>query len=577
MAFPENFIQDLTERSDIVDVVGSYVQLSKKSGANYFGLCPFHNERTPSFAVNPSGQFYHCFGCGKGGGVINFIMEIENLSYPDAVRFLANRAGMQMPEETFDRDSRKRARLLSANKDAARWYYEQLSTPGGRRCTDYMAGRGISPSVARRFGLGYAPERGGFQQAMREKGYTDWELLDADLIRKGDRGFYDTFRDRLMFPIIDVRGQVIGFSGRTLGESGAKYLNSRDTLVFNKGRNLFALNLAKKSKAGYIILSEGNIDIVALHQAGFDSAVASLGTSLTPEQARLLSRYTGEVILCYDNDGAGIKASQRAIGILERLDLKVRVLRLTGAKDPDEYIRTRGPEAFRNLLEGSEDQVDYRLNSVKAKYDLSRDEEKVSYLREATALVASLPGSVERQVYAIRVAGEAGVGQDAVIREVERRRKQLVNKARRSEEQSMNRPERIAQPVEKELRYKDPVSAAAEEGVIRLLYLEPALASEALLPDEKEFSSEALGRIYSVIREKIDRGEALNVGSLSGSLTREEMSLLVRILQKPEQLSNGRKALEDYIARIREQNDPGGAEDLLALRDRMKERKGYHS
>ena len=577
MAFPENFIQDLTERSDIVDVVGSYVQLSKKSGANYFGLCPFHNERTPSFAVNPSGQFYHCFGCGKGGGVINFIMEIENLSYPDAVRFLANRAGMQMPEETFDRDSRKRARLLSANKDAARWYYEQLSTPGGKRCTDYMAGRGISPSVARRFGLGYAPERGGFQQAMREKGYTDWELLDADLIRKGDRGFYDTFRDRLMFPIIDVRGQVIGFSGRTLGESGAKYLNSRDTLVFNKGRNLFALNLAKKSKAGYIILSEGNIDIVALHQAGFDSAVASLGTSLTPEQARLLSRYTGEVILCYDNDGAGIKASQRAIGILERLDLKVRVLRLTGAKDPDEYIRTRGPEAFRNLLEGSEDQVDYRLNSVKAKYDLSRDEEKVSYLREATALVASLPGSVERQVYAIRVAGEAGVGQDAVIREVERRRKQLVNKARRSEEQSMNRPERIAQPVEKELRYKNPVSAAAEEGVIRLLYLEPALASEALLPDEKEFSSEALGRIYSVIREKIDRGEALNVGSLSGSLTREEMSLLVRILQKPEQLSNGRKALEDYIARIREQNDPGGAEDLLALRDRMKERKGYHS
>lgn len=577
MAFPENFIQDLTERSDIVDVVGSYVQLSKKSGANYFGLCPFHNERTPSFAVNPSGQFYHCFGCGKGGGVINFIMEIENLSYPDAVRFLANRAGMQMPEETFDRDSRKRARLLSANKDAARWYYEQLSTPGGKRCTDYMAGRGISPSVARRFGLGYAPERGGFQQAMREKGYTDWELLDADLIRKGDRGFYDTFRDRLMFPIIDVRGQVIGFSGRTLGESGAKYLNSRDTLVFNKGRNLFALNLAKKSKAGYIILSEGNIDIVALHQAGFDSAVASLGTSLTPEQARLLSRYTGEVILCYDNDGAGIKASQRAIGILERLDLKVRVLRLTGAKDPDEYIRTRGPEAFRNLLEGSEDQVDYRLNSVKAKYDLSRDEEKVSYLRAATALVASLPGSVERQVYAIRVAGEAGVGQDVVIREVERRRKQLVNKARRSEEQSMNRPERIAQPVEKELRYKDPVSAAAEEGVIRLLYLEPALASEALLPDEKEFSSEALGRIYSVIREKIDRGEALNVGSLSGSLTREEMSLLVRILQKPEQLSNGRKALEDYIARIREQNDPGGAEDLLALRDRMKERKGYHS
>ncbi|MBQ9664316.1 MAG: DNA primase [Oscillospiraceae bacterium] len=577
MAFPENFIQELTERSDIVDVVGSYVQLSKRSGANYFGLCPFHNERTPSFAVNPSGQFYHCFGCGKGGGVINFIMEIENLSYPDAVRFLANRAGIQVPEETVSRDAKKRARLLSANKDAARWFYEQLTTPGGKRCTDYMAGRRISPAVAKRFGLGYAPERSGFQQAMRAKGYTDWELLDADLIRKGEHGFYDTFRDRLMFPIIDVRGQVIGFSGRTLGDAGAKYLNSRETLVFNKGRNLFALNLAKKSKAGYIILSEGNIDIVALHQAGFDSAVASLGTSLTPEQARLLSRYTNEIILCYDNDGAGIKASQRAIGILERLDLKVRVLRMTGAKDPDEYIRTKGADAFRNLLEGSEDQVDYRLNSVKAKYDLTQDDQKVAYLREATALVASLPGPVERQVYAIRVAGEAGVGQEAVIQEVERRRKQLLSRARKTEEQNMNRPERIAQPAEKELRYHDPISAAAEEGVVRLLYLEPALASEPGLPDAKAFSSEALRDIYSILLDRIRKGEAVSVASLAGSLTPEEMSLLVRLLQKPEQLSNGRKALQDYVAKIREQNEADPSSDLNALRDRLRERKGYHS
>ena len=580
MPFPENFIQELTERSDIVDVVGSYVSLGKRSGANLFGLCPFHNERTPSFAVNPAGQFYHCFGCGKGGGVINFIMEIENLSYPDAVAFLAKRAGMQMPEDSFDRDARKRSRLLAANRDAARWFYEQLSTPEGKRCTDYMAGRRISPPVAKRFGLGFAPERGGaFLAAMRQKGYSDWELSDADLIRRGDHGFYCTFRDRLMFPIIDVRGNVIGFSGRTLGDAGAKYLNSKDTLVFNKGRNLFALNLAKKSKAGYIILSEGNIDIVALHQAGFDSAVASLGTSLTPEQARLISRYTNEVIIAYDNDGAGIKASQRAIGILERLDLKVRVLRMTGAKDPDEYIRTRGADAFRNLLEGSEDQVDYRLGTVTAKYDLNQDDQKVAFLKEATALLATLPGAVEREVYAIRVAGQAGVGQDAVIREVERRRKQLLRKAARSEEQELNRPERMAQPADKQLRYRNPVSAAAEEGVIRLLYLEPSLVRENDLPDAAMFSSEALGRIYTILRQKIEEGSAISVSALSGALSQEEMNLLVNILQKPEVLSSGRRALQDYIARIREQHEleAGDSEmDLNALRDRLRERKGYH-
>ena len=580
MPFPENFIQELTERSDIVDVVGSYVALGKRSGANYFGLCPFHNERTPSFAVNPSGQFYHCFGCGKGGGVINFIMEIENLSYPDAVAFLAKRAGMQMPEDSFDRDAKKRSRLLAANRDAARWFYEQLVTPEGRRCTDYMAGRKISPSVAKRFGLGFAPEHSGaFLAAMRQKGYSDWELSDADLIRRGDHGFYSTFRNRLMFPIIDVRGNVIGFSGRALGDAGAKYLNSKDTLVFNKGRNLFALNLAKKSKAGYIILSEGNIDIVALHQAGFDSAVASLGTSLTPEQARLISRYTNEVIIAYDNDGAGIKASQRAIGILERLDLKVRVLRMTGAKDPDEYIKTRGADAFRNLLEDSEDQVDYRLGTVTAKYDLSQDDQKVAFLKEATALLATLPGAVEREVYAIRVAEQAGVGQDAVIREVERRRKQLLRKAARSEEQELNRPERMAQPADKQLRYRNPVSAAAEEGVIRLLYLEPSLVRESGLPEATMFSSEALGRIYTILRQKIEEGGTVSVSSLSGSLSQEEMNLLVNILQKPEVLSNGRRALQDYIDRIREQHEleAGGREtDLNALRDRLRERKGYH-
>ena len=575
MAFPENFIQELVDRNDIVDVVGSYVNLSKKSGANYFGLCPFHNERTPSFAVNPSGQFYHCFGCGKGGGVINFIMEVENLSYPDAVRLLAERAGMQVPEDSYDRDSKKRARMLALNKDAARFFYEELGTPEGQKAVHYMQERGISPQIAKRFGLGCAPDSwDSLLKAMAQKGYSEKELFDAGLVKRGQRGgFYDTFRNRLMFPVIDVRGDVIGFSGRILSGDGAKYMNSPDTLVYNKSRNLFGLNLAKKSKSGYLLLVEGNVDVVSLHQAGFDSAVASLGTALTAEQARLMSRYTSEIILCYDADEAGQKAAQRAIGLLEKLDMKVRVLRIPDAKDPDEYLKKKGADAFRNLLTGSEDQVDYRLNSVKAKYDLGTDAGKVGFLKEATELLATLPGPVERQVYAMRAAGEAGVGADAVIREVERRHKALVMRNRTKTEKEMNRPERAAQPPERELRYQDPGSAAAEEGLIRLLYLEPGLIREDL-PAAEEFSSAALAKIYQALREKIGTGSAVNVNSLATVLEQDEMNLLVRILQKPEALSESRSILSDYIRRIREKQDRGGPEDLNALSERLRKTKG---
>ena len=578
MPFPEKFIDELVDRNDIVDVVSGYVRLSKRSGANQFGLCPFHSEKTPSFSVNQEKQIYHCFGCGKGGSVINFIMEIENLGYRDAVAFLARRAGMAMPQEQEDAESRKRARMLSLNKDAARFFYEQLSTPGGSRARDYMARRRISPATAKNFGLGFAPDTwDSLEKAMRQKGYSDFELADAGLVRRGKNGgFYDTFRDRLMFPVIDVRGSVIGFSGRILGDGEPKYMNSPETLVFNKSRNLFALNLAKKSKSGYILLSEGNIDVVSLHQAGFDSAVASLGTSLTPEQARLLSRYTDQVIIAYDNDGAGIKASQRAIGILEKLDVKVKVLRLEGAKDPDEFIKARGPEAFRKLLEGSESQADYRLRNVTGKYDLTQDEQKVEFLKEASDLVARLPGAVERQVYAMRVAAMAGVPNDVVADEVERRRKRLVRSAGRAEAREQERPERQSQPPEKELRYEDPVSARAEEGVIRLLSLDPELGKQPGMPPPEDFSSEALGHIYAVLLERIRRHLSVSSANLGEELSAPEMSLLVRIQQAPVSLQQGRRALEDYINCIREhkeQRDQKNAPlDLLALAERQREK-----
>ena len=578
MAFPENFITELTDRNDIVEVVSSYVRLSKRSGANLFGLCPFHSEKTPSFSVSPDKQIYHCFGCGKGGGVINFIMEVENLSFPEAVEFLAKRVGMPMPEETNDRESRKRARMLALNKEAARFFYSQLSTPAGAAACDYMRQRQLSPATARRFGLGFAPDSwNSLTDAMKEKGFTEYELADAGLVRRGKNGgVYDTFRNRLMFPVIDVRGNVIGFSGRILGEGEPKYMNSPETLVFNKSRNLFALNLAKKSKCGYIILSEGNIDVASLHQAGFDSAVASLGTSLTPEQARLISRYTDQVIIAYDNDGAGIKAAQRAIGILEKLDLKVKVLRLEGAKDPDEFIKRKGPEAFRKLLEGSENQIDYRLRQVTAKYDLAVDEQKVDFLKEATDLVARLPGTVERQVYAMRVAAMAAVPENVVAAEVERRRKRLLSSARKAEDRQQTRIDRASPSGGKALRYADPASAAAEEGVIRLLYLEPGLIREPGLPPPEDFSSPELGRIYAAILEKLRRGEAVSTATLSEALSGEEMSLLVSLLQEPERLSRSGQSLRDYIGKIQERRDEAGqAGDLRALASRYREKKGY--
>lgn len=578
MAFPEAFLQELVEKNDIVDVVSGYVRLTKRSGANQFGLCPFHSEKTPSFSVSPDRQIYHCFGCGKGGGVINFIMEIENLSFPEAVEFLAKRVGMPIPEEENSAESKCRRRMLDLNRDAARFFHTCLKAPEGRAAQAYMNARQITPPTATRFGLGAAPDTwDSLRNAMHELGYRDQELFEAGLVRKGKSGgFYDTFRGRLMFPVIDVRGNVIGFSGRILGDGEPKYMNSPETLVFNKSRNLFAMNLAKKSKSGYIILAEGNIDVVMMHQAGFDSAVASLGTSLTAEQARLISRFTNEVIIAYDSDGAGKKASQRAIGLLEKLDVKVKVLSMTGAKDPDEFIKLKGADAFRNLLEKSENHIDYRLQTVTNKYDLTVDEQKVEFLKEASELVARLSGSVERQVYAMRVASLAGVPNDVVAQEVERRHKKAVRTAYRENENKLSHPERQLQPGQKEFHYENPESAAAEEGIIRLLFLDQGLFKGKNLPEPEEFSSPALAQIYSALKTKFENGDIISTATLSATLPPELASLFAGILQKPEALRNGEMALKDYIARIRRQRElAADTADLRRLAERLKETKGY--
>ena len=581
MQFSDSFLQEVADRNEIVDVVSGYVRLTKRSGANLFGLCPFHSEKTPSFSVAPDKQIYHCFGCGKGGGVINFIMEIENLTFPDAVAFLARRAGMELPEDSAEESAvrRDRERLLELNREAARFFFSRLKGDGGAPAQDYIRKRQLGLDMVKRFGLGFAPDSFyALTDAMHDKGYHDAELVAAGLCNpnKSGKGVHDIFRNRLMFPVIDVRGYVIGFSGRILGDGEPKYLNTRETAVFNKSRNLFALNLAKKSKNGYILLSEGNIDVVSLHQAGFDSAVASLGTSLTPEQARLISRYKKEVIIAYDNDAAGQKASQRAIGILENLDLKVRVLRMEGAKDPDEFIKARGAEAFRVLLEDSEGRVEYRLQAVREKYDLTVDEQRVAYLQEAADIVARLPSPVERDVYTLRLSEQASVPRDAVRGEVERIRRRSAGAQRRQESRRSVRDLRESvQPRDRALRYANERSALAEEGVIRLLYLDPELFDPPPIAPE-EFSSPLLARFYRTLLEKTAQRQTLSMAVLSGSFAPEEVSHITSLLQKPEVLANADRALADYINVIRSEREAlSAATDLRAFAESQRNRKGY--
>ena len=584
MAIPESFIDELVARSEITDVVSSYVRLTRK-GSNYWGLCPFHNEKTPSFSVSQEKQIYHCFGCGKGGGVISFIMAIENLPFVEAVRLLAQRAGMEVPETGENEGYRRRKeRLLTLNKEAARFFHETLKGPAGAAGAEYLFGkRGLSRGTVTRFGLGVAPDGwDNLIQAMTAKGFSKRELLDAGLAVDSKKGrIYDRFRNRVMFPIIDLRGEVIGFGGRVLDDSTPKYLNSPDTPVYNKSRNLFALNIARKSKQGRIILTEGYMDTISLHQAGFDCAVASLGTSLTQEHAQLLSRYTKEAIIAYDGDGAGVKAAQRAIPILEQTGIQVRVLRVTGAKDPDEFIKTYGPEAFGRLLNQSENHIEYRLRQIAAQYDLSDDQQKVEYLRSAAEMLSTLPSPVEREVYGVRVAEQTGLSADTMAREIQQAYNRRIKKAKKQQERRDLTPSIQLQPKERGLRYENLRSALAEEGVLRLMMLEPALFREAdragLEPER--FSAPLLGKVYGLLRERFRRGSSTQLAALAGVLEPEEMSHMVQILEKPEDLSHSQQALRDYIDVIETEavTRTGEAEvdPLMAARKKFREKKAY--
>ena len=575
MPFPQSFLDELIARNDIVDVVGSYVSLTPKGGS-FWGCCPFHNEKTPSFHVLPDKQFYHCFGCKKGGGVINFIMEEEHLSFPDAVRFLAKRVNMPVPEEEHSEESRLRSRILSLNRDAARFYYELLHSPKGEPVMEYMRGRRITQRNATNFGLGAsADEWTLLTDAMRKKGYGDGELLASGLaIRGKNGGLYDKFRKRLIFPIIDVRGDVLGFGGRIISKDdpGAKYMNTPETIVYSKRRVLYGLNLAKKSKRSNIILVEGNIDVVMLHQAGFDNACASMGTALTSEQLQLLSRYTKEL------------ATQKALTLLNNTDFQVKVLELPKRlvdgqyvkQDADDFIKFQGKDAFEHLLSGSESGMDFRMAQLGAKFDLKSDEGRIGYGEAAANLLAAVPNAVEREIYTVRAAEAAGITPEAMKLEVERARKRAHYKEKREQERRDLNPAVSAQPRERSIHYTDLRSALAEEGVLRLLTLDDSLFGEDPPIREADFSSPLLGRFFTALRTQLRETGQVSLPALAEFFTQEEINHLIGILQKPESLKNGAQALHDYSTIILEQahKRASAGEDPLAAAMEKNKYKG---
>jgi DNA primase len=534
MALSEDFLLELKNRNDIESVVSSYVAI-KKGGRNPKGLCPFHNEKTPSFTLYPENGSFYCFGCGAGGDVIRFIRLIENLDYIDAVKFLADRCGMQMPQEGYDDSLAKLKRIIYAiNRETARFFHSMLKTPEGNGAYTYLRGRGLTDSTIVHFGLGYAPDSfGALCNHLRKKGYTDEQMLAAGVAFKSKNGHVlDRFRARTMFPILDVRGNVIAFGGRRMKEEDtAKYINTSDTPVFKKSHNVYALNFAKNYATERLILCEGYMDAIALHQAGFQNTVAPLGTAFTEEQAMLLSRYTGEVVLTLDADAAGQKATDRALKILEKAGVKTRIIRIPDGKDPDEFIKKHGqegPTKFRALLEGAVNDIEYRLYQASQDIDLTTDSGKVAYLEKAARVIGSLSSSVEQDVYAGRVANQCGVAKEAVLTAAKTYGKQQRRR------QYNDQLKKVTAPVRQDaVNPKGPVyrrAANAEEGFLAVLMKNPDFIPRVSANvSAEDFITDFHRKVYEELVRRSRQGLSMDLTLMGEAFTGEELGRLVRI------------------------------------------------
>ena len=568
MRLSDSFLEELRSRVDIESVISPYVNLRRR-GKNLVGLCPFHNEKTPSFTVYPENDSFYCFGCGVGGDVITFVRRIENLDYLEAVRMLVDRAGMALPEDGFDDSmAKQRTAVLEANRAAAKFFHAELMSERGREALDYFLGRGLTIETIRHFGLGYAPDDWrALKNHLNQKGFDDTLLESANLLRRSEKNgkvnYYDNFRNRIMFPIIDPRGNVIAFGGRVMDDSKPKYINTSDTLVYKKSNGVFALNFAKNGNDGKLIVAEGYMDVIALHQAGFTNAVACLGTALTKEQANLLSRYAKEVLISYDSDEAGQKATARAINIFSSTGLEVRVLRLSGGKDPDEIIRKYGAQRFRDIIEGAANDTEYRILRAREGIDISSDDGKLKFLSLAADILAELSSPIEVDIYASRLARELDVDKIALTAQVKYRRENFVRrrKAEREREQqrmlmngvSSKNPERSAN-----LR-----AAKAEETIIASLMRNPDFyqkLKDEISPDD--FVTALNRRIFTVVTDRVSQGGSAEPFFLSSSFTPDEMDEVTRLFRQSSQMRNTVEECMDCIKILKmEKNRP---EDIKA-------------
>lgn len=551
MALSDSFLQELKMKTDIEDVISTYVTL-KRRGATLVGLCPFHNEKTPSFTVYPATQSFYCFGCGAGGDAITFLKKIENLDYLDAVKTLAQRAGLQMPQEGFDDSlSKRRRRILEMNREAARFYHSVLLSPEGKVGYDYYIGRALSAATINHFGLGFAPNQwDALLKHMRAKGYQPAELVDAGLARKGQKGYYDNFRNRVMTPIIDVRGNVIAFGGRVLDDSKPKYINTGDTLVYKKTNELFALNFAKDSKEDALILCEGYMDVIAMHQAGFTNAVAGCGTALTTEQVRLISRYAKEVILTYDADEAGQKALQKAMTLFDQTDVKVRIPALVGGKDPDEIIRTYGRDKFKGMLEGASNETEFRLLALRRQYNLATTQGKIDFIGGALQILATLP-PVEQDLYVSRLSEELGVErqnmkvqlQDLVARQGNRKEKREF---KRIVQENMRKTARETMATDASLR-----KLRAEDRLISLLLRYPDCSRLCKDFDPQWLTPGFAQRVFTLILQRLENGDGTELMDLRDRLTDDEMGRLSGIIARGGESADAKQEFSDCLQTIR--------------------------
>ena len=586
---PREIIEEIKYRNDIEDVISSYVTL-KRAGSNLIGVCPFHNEKTPSFTVFSSTKNFYCFGCGAGGDVITFIMKAENLDYPSALEFLAHRAGIEIPKDgkTEERGI-PRKRIYEMNLAAAKFFRQCLFDPNvGREALSYLTeNRRLSGSVIKHFGLGYSPADFGILTAhMKKLGFTDEELTVGFLCGKSQKNgrLYDYFRNRVMFPIIDVSGNIVAFGGRVMDDSKPKYLNTSDTPGFKKSRNLFALNYAKKNCSEQMILCEGYMDVIALHAAGFENAVATLGTAITQEHARIISKYTKSVLISYDMDSAGRTAADKAMRLLADVGVDVKVLKMTGAKDPDEYIKLYGADRFRQVITKSQSGFEYKMDSILSKYDLSQAEDKIKASAELCGVIASVYSSVEREVYIAAASERIGLTPAVMKNDVERTRAGLVKKYKAKEGHdaqmsAKNIGDRINPDAAKNIQ-----GAAAEEAILGLMLLydehRTAVASGAVELSKEDFCTEFGARVFEAI-VNLERSEGGYMYSLLGEhFDPDEMGRMQRMEYKRRQLvSNGRDVLIASIKTLKDaKNKEAAAEgdwmkQLARRKEELKEKK----